>query len=77
MKKAMREWLKKSTLEVSGDEAQRKLHTAAEKYIAERANLRPGGNGTRNGPETGARKNCKVPEESRFLASLGMISFSE
>ena len=30
---AVREWLKKSAIEVSGDEAQRKLHAAAEKYI--------------------------------------------
>jgi hypothetical protein len=30
---AVREWLKKSALEVSGDEAQRELHAAAEKYI--------------------------------------------
>lgn len=30
---AVREWLKKSAIEVSGDEEQRKLHAAAEKYI--------------------------------------------
>jgi len=30
---AVREWLKKSATEVSGDEEQRKLHAAAEKYI--------------------------------------------
>lgn len=30
---AVGEWLKKSAIEVSGDEAQRKLHAAAEKYI--------------------------------------------
>ncbi len=30
---AVREWLKKSALEVSGDEAQRELHAVAEKYI--------------------------------------------
>lgn len=30
---AVREWLKKSAIEVSGDEAQRKLHSSAEKYI--------------------------------------------
>jgi predicted transcriptional regulator len=30
---AVREWLKKSALEVSGDEEQGKLHAAAEKYI--------------------------------------------
>ena len=37
-----REWLKKSALEVSGDEAQRKLHAAAEKYIAVLSGLIPG-----------------------------------
>jgi predicted transcriptional regulator len=30
---AVREWLKKSAIEVSGDEEQRKLHAAAGKYI--------------------------------------------
>jgi predicted transcriptional regulator len=30
---AVREWLKKSAIEVSGDEEQRRLHAAAEKYI--------------------------------------------
>jgi post-segregation antitoxin (ccd killing protein) len=30
---AVREWLKKSALDVSGDEEQRRLHAAAEKYI--------------------------------------------
>ena len=30
---AVREWLKKSALAVSGDEEQRRLHAAAEKYI--------------------------------------------
>jgi hypothetical protein len=30
---AVREWLKKSAIDVSGDEEQRKLHAAAEKYI--------------------------------------------
>jgi post-segregation antitoxin (ccd killing protein) len=30
---AVREWLKKSALEVWGDDEQRKLHAAAEKYI--------------------------------------------
>lgn len=30
---AVREWLKKSALEVSGDEEQRRLHAEAEKYI--------------------------------------------
>ena len=30
---AVREWLKKSSIDVSGDEAQRRLHAVAEKYI--------------------------------------------
>jgi predicted transcriptional regulator len=30
---AVREWLKRSAIEVSGDEEQRGLHAAAEKYI--------------------------------------------
>ena len=30
---AVREWLKKSAIEVSGDEEQRRLHAAADKYI--------------------------------------------
>jgi len=41
-----REWLKKSALEVSGDEAQRKLHAAAEKYIGVLSGLTPGRAGT-------------------------------
>ena len=39
---AVREWLKKGALEVSGDAAQRKLHTAAEKYIGVLSGLTPG-----------------------------------
>jgi hypothetical protein len=30
---AVREWLKKSGLDVEGDEAQRELHAAAEQYL--------------------------------------------
>jgi len=36
------EWLKKSALDVSRDEAQRKLHAAAEKYIGVLSGLTSG-----------------------------------
>ncbi len=38
---AVREWLKKNATEVPGDEVQRKLHAAAEKYIGVLTGLAP------------------------------------
>ena len=43
---AVREWLRKNESNVAGDESQRELHAAAEKYIGVLSGLTPGQAGT-------------------------------